>query len=342
MGGRVRGGEWQVELPPTVGDPRGAARSTGTKGGSDEEADGSAGAEANPFITMGRAPIDQCPEEYPALAKQGGGGPLTIGGWNSTLSQGSSSGRSDFPELPASARPAASSSGAVKSFMKVARGASISSKGVGGSSGVSSSGKSGGGVSERTVASMNTAMGGSSYAPGAAFGSSEPSPDAGRWAAHINVKKDKRLKNHFPMGKSASTSGGGGGGGDMQLPASPTLTEQDEWQSAAAVERASSTGGLSGFDVVDDLDAAAIAAAVASAEEELNNEEALAALTRSKIQAALAAGVAGRDKTTSGGGSKKKGSGAAKPTAAPSSSAAAMGWGGALKTAGVSSSQVSN
>ena len=73
MGGRVRGGEWQVELPPTVGDPRGASRSTGTKGTSDEEvADGTGGggAEVNPFITMGRAPIEQCPEEYPALAKQ--------------------------------------------------------------------------------------------------------------------------------------------------------------------------------------------------------------------------------------------------------------------------------
>ena len=338
MGGRVRGGEWQVELPPTVGDPRGAARSTGTKGTSDDDADGSGGGEVNPFITMGRAPVEQCPEEYPALAKQGGGGPLTIGGWNSTLSQGSSGGRSDFPELPAPPRSGSSSgSAAAKSFMKATRGPSISSKGVGGSSGVISTGKSGA-VMEKTsatAASINAAVVGASYAPSAAYGS-EPSADGGRWAAHINVKKDKRLKNHFSMGKSAST------GGDIQTPTSPMRTENDEWQSAVGFERSPSADGLSGSDVVDDLDAAAIAAAVASAEEELNREEAFAALTRKMNKSISLTGAASSGTATGGsGGVKKKGLGAA--SAAPSSSAAvaAMGWGGALKTAGVSSSQVS-
>ena len=84
MGGRARGGQWQVELPPSARDPRDAAR-----------ASSQAAAEPASFVTAGRAFEDSL-EEYPALARAGGGA-MAIGGWGKINNNNGK--MPDFPAL---------------------------------------------------------------------------------------------------------------------------------------------------------------------------------------------------------------------------------------------------
>jgi hypothetical protein len=84
MGGRARGGEWQVELSPTSRDPRDIARSATH-----------AAADASAFVSIGRTFEDNL-EEYPALAKETSGA-LTTGLWGKPSNDKSK--KQDFPEL---------------------------------------------------------------------------------------------------------------------------------------------------------------------------------------------------------------------------------------------------
>jgi hypothetical protein len=84
MGGRARGGEWQVELSPTSRDPRDIARNASH-----------AAADASAFVSVGRTFEDNL-EEYPALAKETSGA-LTIGNWGKSSNDKSK--KQDFPEL---------------------------------------------------------------------------------------------------------------------------------------------------------------------------------------------------------------------------------------------------
>ena len=123
MGGRARGGEWQVELPPSARDPRDAIR-----------AQNQAAPEAASFVTVGRA-FEDTLEAYPALAKVGGGA-LTIGGWGKL---GNPKGqKQDFPALgpgPSGSRGVAGLGGGGnggRSFSGVATGSFIENGKVGG------------------------------------------------------------------------------------------------------------------------------------------------------------------------------------------------------------------
>ena len=118
MGGRARGGEWQVEMPPTARDPRDAARALRQ-----------AAAEPASFVTAGRAFEDSL-EEYPALARVGGGA-LTIGGWGSINSNNDK--KQDFPALgPGPAVRGAGGGGAGRSFSGATTGSYIRDGKVGG------------------------------------------------------------------------------------------------------------------------------------------------------------------------------------------------------------------
>lgn len=117
MGGRARGGEWQVEMPPTTRDPRDAARASRQA------------VEPASFVTTGRAFEDSL-EEYPALAKVGGGA-LTIGGWGSINSNNDK--KQDFPALgPGPGVRGAGGGGAGRSFSGATTGSYIREGKVGG------------------------------------------------------------------------------------------------------------------------------------------------------------------------------------------------------------------
>lgn len=119
MGGRARGGEWQVEMPPTARDPRDAARALRQ----------AAVEPASSFVTAGRAFEDSL-EEYPALAKVGGGA-LTMGGWGSISSNNNK--KQDFPALgPGPAVRGAGGGGAGRSFSGATTGSYIRDGKVGG------------------------------------------------------------------------------------------------------------------------------------------------------------------------------------------------------------------
>lgn len=144
MGGRARGGEWQVELPPSARDPRDAVRAS------------QAAAEPASFVTAGRA-FEDTLEEYPALARAGGGA-LTIGGWGKISNNNGK--KPDFPALGPGP------------------GASLKGGGVGG-------GGSGG-------RSFSGAATGSFIRDGKVGGGGVQPAGDDSWA--ISTKKDKRLK----------------------------------------------------------------------------------------------------------------------------------------------------
>ena len=119
MGGRARGGEWQVEMPPTARDPRDAARALRQ-----------AAVEPAAFVTAGRAFEDSL-EEYPALAKVGGGA-LTVGGWGSSNNNNNNK-KQDFPALgPGPGVRGAGGGGAGRSFSGATTGSYIREGKVGG------------------------------------------------------------------------------------------------------------------------------------------------------------------------------------------------------------------
>jgi hypothetical protein len=82
MGGRVRGGEWQVEMPAMTRDPRDIARAASH-----------AAADASAFETVGRT-FDGTLDEYPALAP---GGAASISNWGKLNNDKSK--KQDFPAL---------------------------------------------------------------------------------------------------------------------------------------------------------------------------------------------------------------------------------------------------
>ena len=157
MGGRARGGEWQVELPPSARDPRDAIR-----------AQNQSQPEAASFVTVGRA-FEDTLEEYPALAKVGGGA-MTIGGWGKI---GNPKGqKQDFPAL----------------------GPGPGIRGVGGVGGGGSGGRSFSGVAT-----------GSFIENGKVGGSSMKSVSAADESWAISTKKSKRMKPPAGISKPAAT-----------------------------------------------------------------------------------------------------------------------------------------
>ena len=162
MGGRARGGEWQVELPPSARDPRDAVRAA------------RAAPDPSSFISAGRT-FEDTEEEYPALAPTGTGS-LTIGGW------GKLSNKSNKPALSGGLRSGVNNGvggggggGGGRSFSGAAIGSYIRDGKVGGS------GSSG--ISSSSSTSTSTSASASSVAAVV-----EES-----WG--ITTKKDKRLKS---------------------------------------------------------------------------------------------------------------------------------------------------
>ena len=164
MGGRARGGEWQVELPPSARDPRDAVRAARVA------------PDPSSFISAGRT-FQDTEEEYPALAPTGTGS-LTIGGWGKLSNK--SNKKQDFPALSGGLRSGVNNGvggggggGGGRSFSGAAIGSYIRDGKVGGSgsSGISSSSSTSTSASASSVAAVVEES----------------------WG--ITTKKDKRLKS---------------------------------------------------------------------------------------------------------------------------------------------------
>ena len=181
MGGRARGGEWQVELPPSARDPRDAIRAA------------NATVDSSSFISNGRTFQDN-EEEYPALAPSGPGS-LTIGNWGKLSTK--SNKKQDFPALSSGYERTVSNG---RSFSGAAVGSYIRDGKVGGSGSngiVSSSTKS-----KSASASTATATSTSTSTSMSVAATVEES-----WG--ITTKSDKRLRPNggISMSKSSTTIG---------------------------------------------------------------------------------------------------------------------------------------
>ena len=156
MGGRARGGEWQVELPPSARDPRDAVRAA------------RAAPDPSSFISAGRT-FEDTEEEYPALAPTGTGS-LTIGGWGKLSNKNDK--KQDFPALSGGLRRGVNNGGGGggRSFSGAAIGSYIRDGKVGGSGSSSMTSSSSTSTSASVAAVVEESWG-------------------------ITTKKDKRLKS---------------------------------------------------------------------------------------------------------------------------------------------------